>query len=248
MRVPSIIGLIPARAGSKRVPGKNLKNLNGHPLLAYTISAALQSLVFDRVIVSTECEKTAEIAVKYGAEVPFLRPTEFSQDLSPDIDWVKHLITQTKKQGRLSKCFAILRPTSPFRQSNTIKRAWQQFLSNTTVDSLRAVEKCSQHPAKMWVLQGNSMSSVMKNPDREKTPWHSMPYQSLPEIYVQNASLEISYCQVPLEKNTIAGDTIMPFLTKDYEGFDVNLPEDWFLANYILQSEHARLPEISLEN
>ena len=240
----TVIALIPARAGSQRVVDKNIKELNGHPLLAYTISAAKQSGVFSRVIVSTDSEEIASIARQYGAEIPFLRPAEFATGSSPDIDWIIHLLKELNSTGELENCFSILRPTSPFRLPKTIRMAWRQFQEHATADSLRAVEKCAQHPAKMWMLERNLMQTVMKNPDQEAVPWHSMPYHSLPVVYVQNASLEIAYCDVPLEMNTIAGNKIMPFITEGYEGFDINLPEDWFLAEYLIQNGRAQLPEI----
>jgi len=95
-----IAALIPARAGSKRVKLKNISPLNGHPLIAYTISAALESSEFSDVVVSTDSEIIAEISSHYGAEVPFLRPSELSGDLSPDIEWVEFTLKMLLKQGR----------------------------------------------------------------------------------------------------------------------------------------------------
>jgi CMP-N,N'-diacetyllegionaminic acid synthase len=223
------IALIPARSQSKRVKQKNIRNLGGHPLLAYTIASAIESGVFDRVIVSTESEEIASIAKQYGAEVPFLRPAEHAEDNSADIDWVFHLLNKLKKDNTLPDCFSILRPTSPFRQAGTIRRAWQEFQNANNPDSLRAVELCSQHPGKMWYVEKNEMISVMPNPNETETPWHSSPYQALPKIYVQNASLEIAKCSVPLTTKTISGRKIIPFITEKYEGFDINLPNDWLL-------------------
>lgn len=236
MNQKKCLGLIPARSGSKRVPNKNIKLLNGHPLLAHTIEAALRSEVFTRVIVSTESEVIKEIALKYGAEVPFLRPSEYATDSSPDIEWIKYLLGVLKNTGDDSECFSILRPTSPFRKPETIQRAWEQFIADGQADSLRAIEKCAQHPAKMWKIDegGKRMRSLLVNPDLTGTPWHSMPYQKLPEIYVQNASLEIAWCDTVLQQGTIAGDSIMPFITEGYEGFDINHMEDWIVAEYLL--------------
>lgn len=242
--------LIPARSGSKRIPNKNIKLLGGHPLLAYTIRAAIGSGVFTRVIVSTDSRETADIAQKYGAEIPFLRPVKFAGGHSPDIEWVKHLLGELFKESDRADCFSILRPTSPFRQPETIRRAWQQFLSDSRADSLRAVEKCRQHPAKMWHvdLAANRMKPVLVNPAGHETPWHSMQYQSLPTVYAQNASLEIAWCRVPFEHNTIAGAEIRPFFTEGHEGFDINRPEDWIVAEYLIKENPNLLPKINLEN
>ena len=241
---PSIVALIPARAGSKRVPDKNIHLLAGHPLIAYTISAAKQSEVFNDVIVSTDSAYYGDIARHYGAEVPFLRPAEFAGDLSPDIEWVEDSLKRLQDQGRSYDCFCILRPTSPFRLPGSIKRAWQAFLAEDGVDSLRAVEKCKQHPGKMWVVRGNRMVPLLPLTPPEQ-PWHSSQYQSLPEVYAQNASLEIAWSRVVFESRTIAGNVLMPFFTKDYEGFDVNSAYDWNLAEHLIDSGQAGLPSIS---
>ena len=239
----SVVALIPARAGSKRVPDKNIRPLAGHPLIAYTIASALQSQVFSAVIVSTDSQLYGDIASHYGAEVPHLRPSELAGDLSPDIEWVEHTLRRLQENGRDYDCFSILRPTSPFRLPETIKRAWQAFLAGEDADSLRAVEKCKQHPGKMWVVRGNRMVPLLPLTPPEQ-PWHSSQYQSLPEVYAQNASLEIAWSRVVFESRTIAGDVLMPFFTKDYEGFDVNSAYDWNLAEHLVDSGQARLPSI----
>ena len=241
---PSIVALIPARAGSKRVPDKNIRPLAGHPLIAYTISSALQSQVFSAVIVSTDSQLYGDISGHYGAEVPHLRPEEFAGDLSPDIEWVEYALNQLRQDGREYDCFSILRPTSPFRLPATIQRAWRAFKNEEGVDSLRAVEKCKQHPGKMWVLRGNRMVPLLPLTPPEQ-PWHSSQYQSLPEVYTQNASLEIAWTRVVFEGRTIAGNVLMPFFTKDYEGFDVNSAYDWTLAEHLVNSGQARLPSIT---
>lgn len=238
---PDCVALIPARSGSKRVPGKNTRPLEGHPLLAYSIASALRSGLFRAVVVSTDCEETAAIARKYGAEVPFLRPAKLAQDHSPDIDWIAHLLRELSGMGRPYDSFAILRPTSPFRTEDTIRRAWKQFVAMADrIDSLRAVEKCAQHPAKMWMMDGELMRPVMAGATGS-APWHSTPYQDLPEVWVQNASLEIAWSRLPLEEGSIAGRRIAPFLTEGMEGFDINHEEDWWLAEELLRRGRAQL-------
>jgi len=242
---PHAIALIPARSGSKRVTDKNIRSLGGHPMIAYSVRAAIDSGVFARVVVSTDSEAYAEIARRYGAEVPFLRPAEFAGDKSPDIGWVRHALEWFSGLGESADCFSILRPTSPFRQSGTIQRAWAEFLAQPGVDSLRAVEKCTEHPGKMWVIRGARMAPILPYLN-DGTPWHSSQYPSLPEIYVQNASLEIAWSRVVAETGTISGHSIMPFLTRDHEGLDVNNDEDWWRANYLIERGEAVLPAINL--
>jgi N-acylneuraminate cytidylyltransferase len=240
----SIVALIPARAGSKRVPDKNIRPLAGHPVIAYTVAAALGSGIFKDVIVSTDSERYAEIVKYYGAEVPFLRPGSLAGDQSPDIEWLQYTLNRLQEDGRHYDCFSILRPTSPFRLPETIRRAWQDFSTQTGVDSLRAVEKCTQHPGKMWVVRGKRMTPLLPLGPAEQ-PWHSSQYPSLPEIYVQNASLEIAWSQVVTRDRTIAGNVVMPFLTTGYEGFDVNSEYDWQLAEHLVQIGDAKLPQLS---
>ena len=243
-RDTNIVALIPARAGSKRVPDKNIRRLADHPLIAYSIAAALQSKIFKAVIVSTDSDRYADIAGYYGAEVPFLRPAKIAGDTSPDIEWVAYTLDRLHENGREFDCFSILRPTSPFRLPETIQRAWDEFQTQEGVDSLRAVEKCQQHPGKMWVVRGNRMMPLLSIGPAEQ-PWHSSQYPSLPEVYVQNASLEIAKTRVVFKEKTIAGNVLMPFFTENYEGFDVNSDYDWNLAEHLVKIAQAKLPAIS---
>lgn len=243
MHGATVVALIPARGGSRRVPGKNIRRLGGHPLLAYTIAAARDAGIFDAVIVSTDTADIADVARHYGAEVPFLRPAAFAGDTSPDIEWLAHMIEALEAAGRGADAFALLRPTSPFRTAATISRAWGQFSPRRDVDSLRAVERCAQHPGKMWVLDGDLMRPLLDGPADQ--PWHSTPYQALPPVYVQNASLEMAWTRVVRETRTIAGRVLMPFLTDGYEGFDINQPDDWVLAEHALATGAVTMPAVT---
>lgn len=240
---PSIVAFIPARSGSTRVPGKNVRRLGAHPTIAYAISAAIDSGVFGSVIVSTDDPATAEIAKHYGADVPFLRPAELAGSLSPDIEWVEYTLNTLRERGRPFDAFSILRPTSPFRSAATIQRACQAFLEETGADSLRAVERCKQHPGKMWVVRGRRLLPLMPFGPTEQ-PWHSSQYQTLPEVFVQNASLEMAWSRVALEGRTIAGEVIVPFITEESEGFDINDQWDWWMAEEIVRRSLWALPEV----
>lgn len=237
------VALIPARSGSKRVADKNVRPLGGHPLLAYAIRAAIDSGVFDAVVCATDNERYARIARHYGADVPSLRSESISGDTSPDIDWIVWVLRLLRDQGRTFDAFSILRPTSPFRQPSTIGRAWATFTADPTADSLRAVERCRQHPGKMWVMRQGRLLPVLPF-QQGSTPWHSSQYAALPEIWAQDASLEIAWTRLPLERGTIAGEAIVPFISEGLEGFDINQPEDWVLAEHYLRTGEARLPQI----
>lgn len=213
-------------------------------MIAYTIAAAHASGVFDAVVVSTDSAEYAEIARYYGAEVPFIRPAEMAGSTSPDIDWILHGIAALEAQGRCFDAFSILRPTSPFRQPETIRRAWGSFIADEHADSLRAVEKCNEHPGKMWVIHGRRMLPLLSL-TLGTVPWHSSQYAALPEIHVQNASLEIAWVRVAKHHGSIAGTAVIPFVTQGHEGFDVNNPEDWWLAEYLINSGDAKLPVVA---
>jgi CMP-N,N'-diacetyllegionaminic acid synthase len=242
---PSIVALIPARSGSKRAAHKNVRPLQGHPVVAYTICAAQRAGIFSTVVVSTDSEAYAEIARYYGAEVPFLRPDTISADTSPDIDWVEHALDQLRASGRTFDAFSILRPTSPFRRPDTIRRAWDRFLSAEGIDSLRAVEKVEQHPGKMWVIRGDRLLPLLPLTPAD-APWHSQQYAALPEVYIQNASLEIAWSAVVRDGRTIAGTRILPFLTEGSEGLDINRPEDWWHCMHLIERGEALLPEVEV--
>jgi len=241
---PTIAALIPARSKSQRVINKNIRFLGKYPLIAYTIAQAKVTECFSAVFVSTDCKEIAEIAQKYGAEILGLRPAEFSTSTSPDIKWIQHLLKLLKQEDRLPDAFSILRPTSPFRRPETIKKAWDAFKNNSGVDSLRAVEKCIQHPGKMWVIRDERLMPILPFGD---PPWHSSQYQSLPEVYVQNASLEIAWCNVPIEKGSIAGSAVMPWISEEHEGFDINTTDDWEMSEKLLNSGEVKFSK-KIEN
>lgn len=229
------------------MPGKNIRRLADHPLIAYTITAALESGVFDAVVVSTDSEEYATIASHYGAEAPFLRPQALAGSLSPDIEWVEHALTALEGAGRSYDGFSILRPTSPFRQAKTIQRAWRIFSATNGADSIRAVEPCKQHPGKMWVVRQKIMTPLLPF-SRDGQPWHSSQYQALPEIFVQNASLEMAWTRVVRDNKNIAGDIVIPFFTEGHEGFDINDTGDWQDAENLLSEGAAALPKVQQES
>jgi CMP-N,N'-diacetyllegionaminic acid synthase len=239
--VPSAVALVPARGGSERVPGKNVRELAGHPLLAYTIAAARESGVFGAIVVSTDSEEIAGVARHYGAEVPGLRPTELATATSPDIEWVMRVMA-----ARDEEIFGILRPTSPFRSAATIQRAFARLVElGERADSIRAVELVRQHPGKMWVLEGELMRPFVDQP-AEGVPFHSMQYQALPQVYVQNSSLELAWSRVLEGEPSIAGRRVAPFLTEGAEGMTIDYPDDFERAEQLVARGEAELPRVEV--
>lgn len=217
-----IVALIPARKGSKRIPGKNTKPLAGKPLIAWTIELAQQCSLFSAVVVSSDYLDQAA-----GAEIHRRRP-EHASDSAHDYLWVQDVM-----KDRDEEIFVILRPTSPFRTQSTIRRAYARLIGSGA-DSVRAVEVVKQHPGKMWkeVAGSKFIEPAIPKFRGDGTPWHSSPTQTLPTYYVQNASLEMAWTRV-LQTGTITGQHVAPFLTEKIEGFDLNDLSQWEEAEQI---------------
>ena len=240
--MPSVVALIPARSGSERVRDKNVRPLAGHPLLAYAIASARESGIFDRIVCSTDSTKIAEVAQRYGADVPFLRPTELATATSPDIEWIKHALGHLDDHYDL---FAIVRATNPFRGPDVLQRGLQQLLATPEADSIRAVELVKQHPGKMWVLEGKTMRPLLDQSNLD-VAWHAGQYQALPAIYAQNSALEIAWTRVVSQTGTREGRVVAPYLTQGYEGFNIDDEEDWDRARRLLDEGEATLPDVTL--
>jgi CMP-N,N'-diacetyllegionaminic acid synthase len=241
--VTSAVALIPARSGSERVPAKNVRELAGHPLIAYTIAAAQASDVFDAVIVSTDSPEIAAIAESYGAEIPGLRPAEMATSTSPDIEWIRHTLAELAAEGRRYEVFSLLRPTSPFRGPEVIRRAFEQLVAlGERADSLRAVRLCHEHPGKMWVVDGDLMRPLLEQP--EGVPYHSRQYKSLPQVYIQDSSIEMAWARAVEVHDSIAGEHVAPFPTEELEGFSIDYPGDWRYAEEMIAAGRVTLPAI----
>ena len=240
--MPSVVALIPARSGSERVRDKNIRPLAGHPLLAYAIASAQQSGVFERVVCSTDSGKVAEVAQRYGAEVPFLRPVELATSTSPDIEWITHALEQLDEHYDL---FAIVRATNPFRGPDVLRQGLEQLLATPEADSIRAVELVKQHPGKMWVVEGKTMRPLLEQSHLD-VAWHAGQYQALPPIYVQNSALEIAWTRVVSQTGTREGRVVAAYLTAGYEGFNIDDEDDWEQARRLLDEGDASLPDVTL--
>jgi len=241
----SAVALIGARGGSERVPGKNLRLLAGHPLLAYAIETARQAGVFERVVVSTDDEAIAKVARWYGAEVPFLRPAEYATSTSPDIEWIAWTLPRLEQRYDL---FAIVRATNPFRGPGTIRRGLVQLLATPEADSIRAVERVKQHPGKMWVLdEAGRLMRPFVDQSQLEVAWHAGQYQALPVVHVQNSALEIAWTRVVEATGTREGRMLAPFLTQGYEGLNIDDEDDFARAEELVASGRAQLPAVERE-
>jgi CMP-N,N'-diacetyllegionaminic acid synthase len=239
------IALVPARSGSIRVPDKNIMTLDGHPLLAYTIQAAKNSNLFDAVVLCTDSALYADIGKYYGAIVPALRDKSISSPISPDCEWVEWALTHECIASIDAKYAFILRPTNPFRSSATIIRAWNKFCESNA-DTLRAVRRAEEHPAKMWVRQSQMIVPLLPHA-YDGVPWHSNQTAALFPVLIQDASIEIFTISNFLLTKSITGSSIMPFDSGRIDGFDVNTPRDVELLHGMLASGDAKLEKINSE-
>jgi CMP-N,N'-diacetyllegionaminic acid synthase len=239
---PRAVAFVPARAGSERVPHKNVRPLAGHPLIAYAIETARQSGVFERVVVSTDSEEIAGIARWYGADVPFLRPAEYATSTSPDVEWLLYTLERLEEEYELC---AIVRATNPFRGPEAVRRGFQQLHDTPEADSLRAVQLVKQHPGKTWVLEDDrrTMRPLIDQSHLE-VAWHAGQYPALPKVYIQNSALEIMRVRAVLETRTREGRVVAPYVTEGYEGLNVDDEEDWERAERLVETGAARLPEV----
>ncbi len=235
-----VIALVPARSGSKRCINKNIRLLNGKPLLAHTIEYSLSSKEIKNTYIVTDSPKYEEIACSYGAETFGLRPVETAKDSSSDIDWIKWALLNIENINN-DDLICILRPTNPFRTHSMISNALKILISKNS-DSVRGVEICKQHPMKLWILD-DKYEFMLPHTSRfiNGIPAHSHQYVSLPTVYSQNGSLELFRVSNIERYNNFSGYAISPLVTEGYEGFDINYELDFILAETLISRGIVKL-------
>ena len=214
MKRLNILAIIPARSGSKSVPHKNIRTVAGLPLLAWSIRHARDSRLVNRVIVSTDSEKYADIARQHGAEVPFLRPAEFSGDRSTDLEVFRHALAYLRQhEGYEPEICVHLRPTYPARSGSIVDDVIQALVDDDTLDSVRTVAPAPETPYKMWHLDSQCLLHPVCAtgiPD----PWNSAR-QELPPAFLQNACVDAVRTSTIVRKGSMTGDRILGFLMND---------------------------------
>ena len=217
-----ILSIIPARGGSKGLKNKNILPLLGHPLIAYSIKAGLDSERIDRVIVSTDSEEIADVAKKYGAEVPFMRPAEFAQDMSTDMEVFIHVLDWLKKnENYIPDIIVQLRPTSPVRFEKEIDLCIDKLI-NSDADSLRIVTPAPYTPYKMWVVnEENELMEPLLTLKNVKEPYNE-PRQRLPKTYWQVGILDVIKTGTILEKKSLSGDLILSHIVSNELSVDID--------------------------
>jgi len=232
-----ILAIIPARSGSKGVVDKNIKLLAGRPMLAYTIAAALLTPSIARVIVSTDSQRYADIAMGYGAEVPFLRPAELSQDLSTDYDVMKHLLDWLQEnEDRYPEFLVHLRPTTPLRDPTHIANAIRAFIQADSATALRSVHKMSESAYKTFEIDHDYLKCVGSGSFALDAA--NRPRQSFSDTFHGNGYVDILRVSHILRERKIHGDRVMAYVTPP--AFEVDSIEDFEYLEYTI----AKHPEI----
>lgn len=218
-----VLAIIPARSGSKSVVDKNIRIIAGKPMIAYSIEHGLKAECIDRVIVSTDSEKYADIAREYGAEVPFIRPAEYATDTSLDIDVFRHALLFLKEnEGYEPELVVQLRPTYPIRRIRDIEAMVKYMREHPDVDSMRCIAPAKEVAYKMWFKDDDGMlSPIMK----DIPECYNMPRQQLPKIYYQNACIDVVRSKVILEQNSMSGKKIAGYEMD--ENFDIDTEEEF---------------------
>lgn len=237
MNQREVVAIVPARGGSKSIPRKNIRTFAGHPLLAYSIAAALQSNVVTRVIVSTDDEEIASVARAYGAEVPFLRPAALAQDETTDFPVFEHaLMWLAEHEGYHPDVVVQLRPTSPIRPQSCVDNAVSILLAHPDADSVRGVVPSGQNPYKMWRLdEGGQMHPLLTSEFAEP---YNMPRQKLAPTFWQTGHIDAIRTATILEKKSMSGDVIYALRISPEYSVDIDNPRDWSRAEWLLQQGH----------
>ena len=227
----NIIALIPARSGSKSITDKNIRLYNKKPLLVHSIEVAEKSEYINEIYVSTDSEKYREIAINAGAKAPFLRPPEISSDLSPDFDFIKHFLDwYFDNKKKYPDIIVQLRPTYPNRNKKIMDNAIKQFLNNyKDYDSLRSVIKIEKSSFKMYTINNMNLIPTVKKYGNIIEPYNQCR-QLLPDTYLHNGYIDIIKSSTIINKNTITGDMIYPYIMSEKEIHDIDTEDQWKLS------------------
>lgn len=224
-----IISLIPARANSKSIPNKNIIDLNGQPLIAYTILDSIRSNLIQKTIVTTDSEQIALISEQYGADV-IMRPKIYALDNSPDIDYIKHFLDYWySKYNYYPKIIVLLRPTTPIRQVKIIDKAIRYFLHNDA-DSLRSVHKLVETPFKYFLKENNYLKPIIDLPIKE---FWNLPKQLFKQVYKPNGYIDIIKPDVVINTNMVYGAKILGFETEKV--IEIDSKEEFEYLKYKLK-------------
>ena len=231
----SALALIPARGGSKGLPGKNIRLLDGHPLIAYAVEAAKQSKRVDRIICSTDSEEIAVIARKYGAETPFVRPMELAKDDSPDIGVFQHALDWlAQNENWRPEIVANVRPTAPGRRPDQLDQAIKLLQVRPDVTSVRSVCLAPITPYKMWTMTDNELLQPLLSLDGVDEPFNQAR-QSLPDVWWQTAQIDVVRASVIIGGG-MSGPVVAPLVVDLEQAVDIDDLQTFELAEKAIET------------
>lgn len=232
----SVLALVLARGGSKRIPNKNIKELDGKPLIGYSIEAARGSKYIDRVITSTDSAEIAEMAKRFGSEVPFMRPDELAADSVTDFPVFEHALAWLKEhEGYEPDIVVQVRPTSPLRSAEDFDKAIELLAEHPEADSVRTVAEPEQSPYKMYKVGDDGfLEPLLTIPGVPES--FNLPGQKLPKAYKHVGYVDVMWRKTLVEKKKMTGDKILPLILPHAES-GINTPEDWEYYEYLFRAK-----------
>ncbi|MEE3354514.1 MAG: acylneuraminate cytidylyltransferase family protein [Actinomycetota bacterium] len=241
----SVLALIPARSGSKGVPDKNVRPLGGQPLIAWSIAAATQSQVIDRVIVSTDSDAYGRIAIDHGAEVPFLRPSELAADCSRDLEFILHALDWLDNRGEEPDLIVHLRPTTPFRTPANLDAAVEMMATSSASTGLHPTAVRSVHEMSTTAYKSMEIDEgVLRQVGAATTALDGAnnPRQDFPVTYLANGYVDVLSTEFIRESGLLHGDQVIPFVTG--LALEVDTATDFDLLEYHLKLNPGLFDEL----
>lgn len=233
-----VFAFILARGGSKGLPGKNIKQLHGKPLIAWTIEAAQQAPEITRVFVSTDDDKIAAVAEQHGAEV-LQRPIELATDDALAHPVFEYHLNELARAGMSPDVVVDLRPTSPLRQSHRISEGVKKLIdAGEGADSVRAVMVANKHPYKMWSMaEDESIAPFLPKEFTGMDEPYDACRESLPVVYQNNGAMYAIWPKTILEKKTLTGDKVLSYVMEDWESVNIDNELDFLMAEILMKKK-----------
>lgn len=225
-----ILAIIPARGGSKGLPGKNIRELCGKPLIAWSIEHAQKSKYVDEIFISTDSQEIANVAEKYGAPCPELRPAELARDTAPSSEFIVYTIQKLQKEGKSFDYFILLEPTSPLRDVEDVDKSIEIMVDNPEAESMMGVTKAEDtNPAFMVKLGENGMMIPFMGKAE------TLRRQDIPDAFYFEGTVYLSKCDAYVEKRAFYHDKTLPYIVPKWKSFEIDDIIDFTIIEAIMK-------------